>query len=83
MISDTTLPHGKDWGLFFSDWREGAVFSPRISGGNRSPEPVEGNAEGAKLPWRYVVKKRPAREPRNGRKGVSPFRAVASTCTHF
>ena len=25
-------------------------FSRRISGGNRSPEPVEGNAEGAGIP---------------------------------
>jgi hypothetical protein len=57
MISDTTLPHGNERGLFFTDWREGAVFSPRISGGNRSPEPGEGNAEGAKLPWGYVVRK--------------------------
>ena len=30
---------------FLSDWREAAVFSRLISGGNRSPEPVEGNAE--------------------------------------
>jgi hypothetical protein len=31
---------------------EAAVFSQLISGGNRSPEPVEGNAEGARLPRR-------------------------------
>jgi len=36
---------------------EGAVFSQCIYGGNRSPELVEGNAEGAKLPRRYVVEK--------------------------
>jgi hypothetical protein len=40
----------KDDGLFCSDWRKGAVFSQLISGGNRSPERVEGNAEGAELP---------------------------------
>jgi len=28
-----------------------------ISGGTRSPEPVEGNAEGAKLPHGYVAEK--------------------------
>ena len=60
MISDTTLPHGKEWGLFWSDWREGAVFSPLLYGGNRSPEPAEGNAEGARLPPREVVRKDPA-----------------------
>ena len=27
-----------------------SFFSRRISGGSRSPEPVEGNAEGARLP---------------------------------
>ena len=40
----------KDDGLFCSDWREGAVFLQLIIGGNRSPEPVEGNAEGVELP---------------------------------
>jgi hypothetical protein len=42
----------KGRGLFCSDWREGDVFSPLIYGGSRSPELVEGNAEGAKLPRR-------------------------------
>jgi hypothetical protein len=51
-ISDTRLDKGKGWGLLCSDWREGAVFSALIYGGSRSPEPVEGNAEGAKLPRR-------------------------------
>jgi hypothetical protein len=37
---------------FLSDCREAAVFSRLISGGNRSPELCEGNAEGAKLPRR-------------------------------
>jgi hypothetical protein len=60
MISDTTLSHRKEWSLFCSDWREGAVFSPLVYGGNRSPELVEGNAEGAKLPRREVVRKDPA-----------------------
>jgi hypothetical protein len=36
---------------------KGAVFSQLISGGNRSPEPVEGNAEGAELPHGYVAEK--------------------------
>jgi hypothetical protein len=55
----------KDDGLFCSDWRpatslaesEGAVFSQLISGGNRSPELVEGNAEGAELPHGQVAEK--------------------------
>jgi hypothetical protein len=51
-ISDMRLDKGKGWGLFCSDWWEGAVFSPLIYGGSRSPELVEGNAEGAKLPRR-------------------------------
>jgi len=51
-ISETRLRKGKGWRLFCSDWWEGAVFSPLIYGGNRSPELVEGNAEGAKLPHR-------------------------------
>jgi hypothetical protein len=29
MISDTTLPHGKEWGLFCCDWREGAKLPCR------------------------------------------------------
>jgi hypothetical protein len=51
-IFQTKLHRGKGWRLFCSDWREGAVFSPLIYGGSRSPELVEGNAEGAKLPRR-------------------------------
>ena len=51
-ISSSRLYKGKGWGLFCSDWWEGAVFSALIYGGSRSPEPVEGNAEGAKLPRR-------------------------------
>ena len=47
----------RDDGVFCSDWRKGAVFSQLISGGNRSPEPVEGNAEGAELPHGYVAEK--------------------------
>jgi hypothetical protein len=49
-ISVMGLDKGKGWRLFCTDWREGAVFSPLIYGGSRSPELVEGNAEGAKLP---------------------------------
>jgi hypothetical protein len=52
LLQNVTIPviPEKDDGLFFSDWRKGAVFSQLISGGNRSPERVEGNAEGAELP---------------------------------
>ena len=60
MISHTTLPIGKEWGFFFSDWREGAAFSPLVYGGNRSPELVEGNAESRPAGCRYVVRKDPA-----------------------
>ena len=51
-LQNVTIPAilEKDDGLFCSDWRKGAVFSQLISGGNRSPEPVEGNAEGAEHP---------------------------------
>jgi hypothetical protein len=47
LLQNLTIPVilEKDDGLFCSDWRKGAVFSQLISGGNRSPELVEGNAE--------------------------------------
>jgi hypothetical protein len=51
VISDADLRRRKGWGLFHSDWREGAVFSPLIYGGNRS-HPEGWNAEGARLPRR-------------------------------
>jgi hypothetical protein len=48
-ISDTMLGKGKGWGLFCSDWREGAVFSPLICGGSRSSA-VGGECGGGKTP---------------------------------
>jgi hypothetical protein len=55
-VTISVIPE-KDDGLLCSDWRKGAVFSQLISGGNRSPELVEGNAEGAELPHGYVAEK--------------------------
>jgi hypothetical protein len=81
MISNTTLPHGREWGIFWNDLRESAVFSPCIYGGNLGSRPAEGNAEGAKLPCRYVLRKDPEyvhkRESLGG-DDVSPFRVAAS-----
>ena len=53
-----------------------APFFSRLGyGGNRSPEPVEGNAEGADSPVNKSLKKQ-AREPWNERKGFM-------ACDHF
>ena len=50
-----------------------ALFFSRLGyGGNRSPEPVEGNAEGARSPVNKSLKKQ-AREPWNERKGFMVF----------
>ena len=38
--------------FFRSDWREDVVFSWLRWGGNRSPESIEGNAEGVRIPRR-------------------------------
>ncbi len=45
------LPLNSRWGLFWSDWREGAVFLWLISGGNRRSR-LRDNAEGARIPRR-------------------------------
>ena len=42
---------GQGWGLFRSDWREGAVFSRFIYGGNPWPQAnARGTAGGGKTP---------------------------------
>jgi hypothetical protein len=44
------IKHSTNKALTLQGWSEGTVFSRLISGGSRSPEPVEGNAERASLP---------------------------------
>ena len=55
---------------FRSDWREGAVFSWLICGGNRSSTAGGECRRGQNSPADKSLK-RPAREPRNRRKGIS------------
>jgi len=50
--ADNLCKATKEGGFFWSNWRKGAVFSQRISGGN----PAE-SGKGAKLPCRYVAEK--------------------------
>ena len=60
------------WCLFWSDWREGAVFLWLICGGDRSSRLRE-NAEGARNAPADKSQKTPARETRNEIKGsVTP-----------
>jgi hypothetical protein len=67
---------------FWNDWREGAVFSWLISGGSRSPEPAEGNAEGGPVSPADKPLKIPARETRNEKK-VSLHAANARDESHW
>jgi hypothetical protein len=56
---------------FRSDWREGAVFSRLIRGGNRSPERSRGECRRGQNSPADTSQKRPAREPRNRRKDIA------------
>jgi hypothetical protein len=50
-ISEPKFGDGKGWGLFGSDWREGAVFSRFIYGGNPWPRAKSrGTAGGGRTP---------------------------------
>ena len=55
---------------FRSDWREGAVFSWLICGGNRSSTEGGECRRGQNSPA-DTSQKRPAREPRNRRKDIA------------
>ena len=55
---DPNSPDRQDHEIVSGETGGRALFFSRLGyGGNRSPEPVEGNAEGARLPCKQVAEK--------------------------